>query len=136
MTIEVDIDKLKSRQAELEAELTRISGLLTLAEQFSKLAPITPAPTQAALPLAPANGHPVPAPKPDIKHRGFTPGLRRAVTMALYSGPATESDLARYLAWDISRVRNVLCAMLKYRICYLNEHGRLQLSDDGKKQAA
>ena len=56
--------------------------------------------------------------------------------MGLHTGPATESDLAKGLVWTIQRTRTVLSSMLKYHICYLNEHGSMALSEEGKKQAA
>lgn len=129
MTLEIDVDKLKARRGELEAELSRIDNLLLLATEYSKYSvPVQHQPE----PLRIANG----GHREQPTARGMTPGLRRAVTLALHTGPATEADLARALAWDIRRTRVVLFTMLKFRICFLNEHGRLQLSDDGQTQAA
>lgn len=130
MTLEIDLDKLKARRVELEAELSRIDNLMLLATEYSKYSvPVQHQPEPAREVARVSNGK-------SAAVRGMTPGLRRAVTLALHTGPATEPDLARALAWDIRRTRSVLGSMLKFRICFLNETGHLQLSDEGKKQAA
>ena len=93
MTGYIDIAKIQSRKSELEAELNKLNSLLDLidkfSEHFSKPAPVP-------LPPAPLTQHyqafAVPNPKIE-KSRGFTPGLRRAVTMALYTGPLTMEAL-------------------------------------------
>lgn len=65
--------------------------------------------------------------------RGFTAGLRRAVILALHTGPTAEADLAKALAWPLRRTRQVCMSMLKFKIIFLNEHGRFQLAEDGKR---
>lgn len=133
MTIDIDVDKLRSRQSELKSEIAQIDNLLLLADQFSKLQPkqLPLSVVQPAQPVPSGNANGV---AQDYK-RGFTPGLRRAVTLALHTGPTTESELARALAWEISRVRQVLCSMFKFHLCFLSEHGRITLSEEGKTQA-
>ena len=137
MTIEVDIDKLNARKVELEAEIKQISDLLTLAKQFAKvITPSSPSlpstPTIHTMPLVLKGNTGTPK---DLPKRGFTAGLSRAVTLGLHTGPATESDLAKALAWDSRRVRQVVSSMLKFKLCYLSEHGKLTLTEEGKKQA-
>lgn len=130
MTLEIDIDKLNLRRGELDAELKRIDGLILLAEQFCKPVQITT--QEISAPVASGNGHH----REEAPVRGFTAGLRRAVILALHTGPATESDLAKALVWPLKRTRTVVGSMIKFRICFLSEHGRLTLAEDGKKQAA
>lgn len=55
--------------------------------------------------------------------------------MALYTGPLTMEELAKALAWDMSRTKTVVGSMLKFKVAFLSEHGRLTLADDGKTQA-
>ena len=129
MTLEIDISKLKSRRSDLTTELQKINDLITLAEQYSVVVPERL--PQPALPVY-SNGNKSATQEP---HRGFTAGLRRAVILALHTGPSTESDLTRALAWPAKRTKAVVMSMLKFRICYLSEHGRLTLTDEGKKQA-
>ncbi len=136
----IDIEKLKARQQELAKESESLALLLRLAEQFSK-----PDPVSVPAPMAVPTVHLLPqiqlAPQPvqqtlvAEQRRGFTAGLRRAVTMALYTGPAKEADLSRALAWELHRTRVVLSTMLKFKVCFLNEHGCMQLSEEGLKQA-
>lgn len=146
MVIDIDIDKLKSRAAVLREELAKVDNMLALVEQYSQTArPTLPEVTYTTgdVYVAPKIMVPTHAPMPPFSGptapshvRGFTAGLRRAVIMALHTGPSTESDLARALAWDRTRTRTVVSSMLKFRICYLSEHGRLVLTDEGKTQAA
>ena len=127
MVVEIDVDKLKAKRAELTAELTRLGQLIELAESFSR--PVQePTPVQDPAPQSHvSNGH-EPA-------RGFTPGLRRAVIMALHTGPCTESELSKALVWPHKRTRIVVQSMLKFKIAFLSEFGKLNLSEEGKKQA-
>ncbi len=132
MTIEIDIEKLKQRKGELAAEMSRVDGLLSLAQDYSALIPATPAP----LPPPPPANVPEQYTLPVRKQRSGTPGLRRAVLLGLHTGPATENDLARALAWTVKRTREVISSMRIHKLCYLNEYGKLTLSEEGKTQAA
>ena len=136
MTVEIDVDKIKSRKAELEAELKNISNLILLAEQFGKPAPIAPE-QPPPMPSTPAPIVTLAGPHHSNPNatRGFTAGLRRAVLLALHTGPATVQELAKALAWDVRRVTQVTGSMLKFHLIFLNEHGRLQLGPGGTTQA-
>jgi hypothetical protein len=128
MTGFVDVAKIQARKAELEAELSKLDQFLALLENFSKPVPVPLPPAQHYQAFA------VPAPR--VEHvRGFTPGLRRAVTMALYTGPLTMEELAKALAWDMARTKTVVGSMLKFKVAFLSEHGRLTLAEEGKAQA-
>lgn len=133
MTIEIDVERLKAQKAELESQLTSVNGLIALAEQFAKVQ-MPVAPPQLSLPVAVAQAkHRVE--EEEYRKRGFTPGLRRAVILALHTGPTSESDLAKSLAWTKQRTKTVVMSMLKYKVCYLDSFGKLCLSEEGRKQA-
>lgn len=132
--ITIDIAKLQSRKVQLEMELAQVDNMLRLVEEYS-----TPmSQPKSMLPVPP--NVPVMAIQQPIRYerekaRGFTPGLRRAVTLALHTGPCTEKELTRALGWDSRRTMTVVSSMLKAHICYLSEHGQLALSPEGKTQA-
>ena len=129
MIVEIDTDKLKAREATLQEELSHIASLLMLAENYSRTPAAPTHPKAVSLP---------PVPLPPVKHeptRGFTAGLRRAVILSLHTGPCTERDLSKALVWTLGRTKTVLGSMLRFRICFLTEHGTLALSEEGKRQA-
>lgn len=136
MLIEIDIDNLKRERESVQDKLRQLDSLIQLAESYGK-------PRGAAQPsesVQVIEDAPLPTtnnvhPPPHAPARGFTAGLRRAVIMGLYTGPSTEQELSKALGWDQSRTRTVVSSMLKFRICFLSEHGRLTLSDEGIKQA-
>lgn len=132
--ISIDVDKLKARCVELQKELERVKGLISLAEEFGS--PTSEAEKIHTLSATLSSNSILVSPRiKDEPKRGFTAGLRRAVILALHTGPTTESDLARSLVWDRTRTKQVVSSMLKFHICYLSEHGKLTLSDEGKTQA-
>jgi hypothetical protein len=126
-----DVGKIRARRTELMAELERLDSLLGLLENFS-----APAPSSKAVQVNMPQPAVVPIVTPVVeKARGFTPGLRRAMTMALYTGPLSLDNLAKALAWDKARTKAVVGIMLKFKIAFLNEHGKLALGEEGKVQA-
>lgn len=131
MLINIDVDKLHARRAELEEELKRINSLLDLVQTYDAAYLVQ---QHDAAPAAPTPGPGIPV-SDDGPRRGFTAGLRRQVLLALHTGPCTHKELGRALAWSDSRVRRVTFSMQKFKLIFLTEHGRLQLSDEGHRQA-
>ena len=132
MILEIDITKMKARKAELQSELEKLDSMINLAEMYGKpTAEPTPAPVPTIIPPV----TPKPKPPKEDGQRGCTPGLRRAVTLALFTGPATLYDLSRALAWKPERVQQVVSSMFKAELVIL-EGNKLALTGEGKTQAS
>lgn len=131
MIVDIDIEGLKAKRATLEAQIRGIDDLLELAQKFGKVEQAEQPKPLLEPPARPASSPLESAGQP----RTLTAGLRRLVTLSLFTGPTTEQELARALIWDLKRTREVVGSMLKQRLCYLTEHGRLCLTEEGKKQA-
>jgi len=122
MIINLDMDGLRDKKSALLKELEKVNTLLDLVDQYS-LTP--PQANLTAVQLVHTNS----------KKRHPVSGKRKAVTMALHTGPASESEIAQLLNWEVRDVTSVVNSMLTLKLVFLNEHGKLQLSQEGKTQA-
>ena len=127
MILDIDIAKLKQDRQKALDEAEKLTALIEAVEKYSR-PPVETKPQPISPPLATVRMGAEP-------RRGFTAGLLRAITLALHTGPSTEAELVRALAWDASHVRNVIGSMLKFRLCFISETGNLRLSEEGQKQA-
>jgi hypothetical protein len=123
--VNIDVDALTARRQELRKELTRIDALLSLTEERTK-----------ELPVAKVVEEPAPRVNGSSPRKEVHTGQRKAVTLALNTGPAREDELALVLGWSKSTVAAVVNSMLHQKIVFLNEHDKLALSTQGKEQAA
>lgn len=141
----VDIDQLEAQRAALRQELDKTEALLDIAVKFG--APQKAIDIQRKYDLTPATPSAqieavnqemgIPAVNGAQKHRrhGYKQGLRKQVILVLNTGPAREEEIAKTLAWTARETRSVVQPMLKYKLCFLNENGYMQLSTEGRVMA-
>jgi len=136
MIVNLDVDGLKRKRDALQQELVRVDTMLELITQFSLPAPNGSAAAMAAPAAAPAAADEVAAPQPKTRTRIRRPvsGKRKAVTVALQSGPVSEVRLAQLLNWDTREVSRTVSSMLMLGLVVLGPQG-LQLTPKGKQQA-
>lgn len=112
----IDIDALKAQAATLRDKLTGIETIIRIASetgvdlsepQKPKVGPIQP---------------PLRAPESE-ERRYVNVGARKAVTLALHTGPASHREISRALVWDTSKVKEVLCSMVTAGLASVSDGG-------------
>ena len=101
MTFNIDLEAIRAEKARLEAEnnrlssllaetssqVTRLDNLLALAEQYGK--PVAASAILKPPPLSDTDFFPLFQREKSEAKRGFTAGIRRAIILALHTGPST-----------------------------------------------
>lgn len=124
----IDEEKLLLRREVLAAEIAVIDSMLDMVRQYGVDVPPTPTVRDLVQPST------RPSIKETVKTKTFTPGKRKAVTMALDTGPTVEKDIAALLGWSKSAVHEVVRNMGTAGLA--SEHnGQLFLTKEGKVQA-
>jgi hypothetical protein len=97
----IDIDQLRAQRDTLLAQITGIETIIRIVSESK----IPPPEVQRAPPV------PVPVRVPESPARYTYTGARKAVVLALHTGPASIREIARALVWDQRKVREVLTSM-------------------------
>jgi hypothetical protein len=142
-----------AHEAQARAAGDRMSALdralACLTEQVPQDDPTPPEPAPPVqqgvtepVPLEPAPPvqQEVPEPAPAVrqqdppKMRVQRSERRRAVLMALHTGPAGPLDLSRALGWTFKEVVKLVHAMMRDSLCFEDETWRIQLAPHGREQ--
>jgi hypothetical protein len=128
----IDSDALKTRAESLRKELSDIEAVLRIVGGMSENvkpyieSAYRPPEMQRPMPIAP----PITASR-IVKNNG----ARKALILALHTGAASISELARGLVWDARLVREVARDMEIVGLCSQSAGGVFALTEKGREQA-
>lgn len=135
MLLNIDVEGLKSEKLSLEKRLGEVTAMLMLVEQGAKYQ--APQVQQVARPVVEAHQTQYVRPvRPNKSGRTMLQvGMRKQITELLASGPATEYELSKVLGIKQSDLHVNVQPMITNRLVFVNEFGKLQLSEEGQKRA-
>lgn len=126
----IDIDALKAQAVTLRDQLTGIETIIRIASENGV--------TLAADSMKSVKGGPLqpPARLAESEERRYVNvGARKAVTLALHTGPASHREISRALVWDTSKVKEVLSSMIAGGLVSVSDGGIAALTDKGTETA-
>lgn len=126
--IGIDIDALNAQAACLRDQLAGIETVIRIASENPVAIPEAPKPNGPVKP--PLRAETVQAPRKFVNI-----GARKAILLALHTGPASDREIGRALVWQASMVRTVLSSMLSYGIVSVSEGGVYALTEKGRGMA-
>lgn len=122
--IGIDIDALHAQAAALRDQLTGIETVIRIASENSTLAPEPPKPNGAVKP-------PMRTEPETTRGNYVNIGARKAVTLALHTGPASDREIGRTLVWQVPMVREVLSSMMRDGIASVSAGSVYALTEKG-----
>lgn len=124
----IDIDALRTQAQTLRDQLTGIETIIRIASENGVTLPEQPR-FAKGIPLQPPvrNGEAEETPRGTYVNIG----ARKAVTLALHTGPASHREISRALVWDTSKVKEVLSSMITAGLVSVSEGGIAALTDKG-----
>lgn len=136
MIVNIDMERLAEREKELVEELQIVRNMLAAARKYGTVL------EEKALPVVePPDATPVnPVPEPEVKrtyirYKRKHIGALKEMTLALNTGPASERELHVVLGGTKDQILSTSSKIRTDKIAFLNEHGQLQLSPEGKRRA-
>ena len=133
--IGIDIDQLEEQAAELRKQLSDIEAVIRIVTKNGKPEEPIVASQAIAPPTAPKEPTPRQHDQNSSHERHPQAGARKAVCLALHTGPSTIKDLSRALVWEFRKVRVVLNSMEKHGFVSPAQGGLNALTDKGKAMA-